>query len=155
MNLIRRTKTSKLDKTQKKEATIKDNIPDSETFDDKLHKNEAVDFDLFDLEKSLKTDIMGNTSARNQENQDASASNKKCTEEEEWINLIRTKTSILDKTQKKEATKDNVLESETFDNELEMNETVDFDLFDLEKNLKQTLFTTSLLKIKKMRMHQH
>ena len=68
MNLIRRTKTSKLDKTQKKEATIKDNIPDSETFDDKLHKNEAVDFDLFDLEKSLKTDITGNTSARNQEN---------------------------------------------------------------------------------------
>ena len=36
INLIRRTKTSKLEKTQKKEATIKDNIPDSETFDDEL-----------------------------------------------------------------------------------------------------------------------
>ena len=65
INLIRRTKTSKLDKAQKKEATTKDNIPDSETFDDELDKNETVDFDLFDLEKSLKTDIFGNTSARN------------------------------------------------------------------------------------------
>ena len=62
-------------------------------------------------------DIIGNTSARNQENEDASVSNKKCTEEEGWINLIRTKTSILDKTQKKEATKDNILESKTFDDE--------------------------------------
>ena len=84
------------------------------------------------------------------------AGKRKCTEEKGWINLIRrTKTSKLDKTQKKEAIKDNILESETFDNELEMNETVDFDLFDLEKNLKQTLFTTSILEIKKMRMHQH
>ena len=54
INLIRRTKTSKRDKAQKKEATIKDNIPDNETFDDELDKNEKVDFDLFDLEKSLK-----------------------------------------------------------------------------------------------------
>ena len=82
-------------------------------------------FDLFDLEKSLKTDIIGNASARNQENEDASALTKKCTEEERWINLIRTKTSILDKTQKKEAAKDNILESKTFDNELDKNETVD------------------------------
>ena len=155
INLIRRTKTSKLDKTQKKEATIKDNIPDSETFDDELDKNETVDFDLFDLEKSLKTEIIGNTSARNRENEDASALNKRCTEEEGWIDLIRTKTSILGKTQKKEATKDNILESETFDDELEMNETVDFDLFYLEKIWKQTLFTTSILEIKKMRIHQH
>ena len=43
INLIRRTKASKLDKAQKKEATIKDNIPDSETFDDELDKNETVD----------------------------------------------------------------------------------------------------------------
>ena len=135
INLIRRTKTSKLDKAQKKEATTKDNSPDSETFDDELDKNETVDFDLFDLEKSLKTDIIGNISARNQENENASALNKKCTEEEGWINLIRTKTSILDKTQKKEATKDNILESKTFDNELDMNETVDSDIFDLEKKI--------------------
>ena len=136
INFIRRVKTSKLDKTQKKEATIKDNIPDTETFDDELDKNETVDIDLFDLEKSLKTDIIGNSSARNQENGDASVLNKKFSEEEGSINLIRTNTSILDKTQKKEATKDNILERETFDNELEMNETVDFDLFDLEKNLE-------------------
>ena len=136
INFIRRVKTSKLDKTQKKEATIKDNIPDTETFDDELDKNEAVDIDLFDLEKSLKTDIIGNSSARNQENGDTSVLNKTFSEEEGSINLIRTNTSILDKTQKKEATKDNILERETFDNELEMNETVDFDLFDLEKNLE-------------------
>ena len=49
--------------------------------------------------------------------------------------MIRTKTSILDKTQKKEATKDNILESKTFDNELDMNETVDSDIFDLEKKI--------------------
>ena len=36
INLIRRTKASKWDKAQKKEATIKDNIPDSKTFDDEL-----------------------------------------------------------------------------------------------------------------------
>ena len=88
------------------------------------------------MEKSLKTDITGSSSARNQENGDASVLNKKFSEEEGSINLIRTNTSILDKTQKKEATKDNILERETFDNELEMNETVDFDLFDLEKNLE-------------------
>ena len=69
--MIRRTKTSKLEKTQKKEATIMDNISDSETFDDKLDKNETVNFDLFNLEKSLKTDIIGNINARNQENEDA------------------------------------------------------------------------------------
>ena len=81
----------------------------------------------------MKTDIIGNSSARNQENGDTSVLNKTFSEEEGSINLIRTNTSILDKTQKKEATKDNILERETFDNELEMNETVDFDLFDLEK----------------------
>ena len=43
--MIRRTKTSKLDKTQKKEAT-KNNISDSKTFEDELDKNETVDFDL-------------------------------------------------------------------------------------------------------------
>ena len=43
--MIRRTQTSKLDKTQKKEAT-KDNICDSKTFEDELDKNETVDFDL-------------------------------------------------------------------------------------------------------------
>ena len=48
IDLIRRSKTSKLDKTQKKEATIRENIPDSKTFDDELDKNEIVDFDLFD-----------------------------------------------------------------------------------------------------------
>ena len=135
--MIRRTKTSKLEKTQKKEATIMDNISDSETFDDKLDKNETVNFDLFNLEKSLKTDITGNINARNQENEDASTLNKKCTKEEKgWIDLIRTKTSKLDNTQKNKATKDNILYSATFDNELEMNETVVFDLFDLEKKLE-------------------
>ena len=135
--MIRRTKTSKLEKTQKKEATIMDNISDSETFDDKLDKNETVNFDLFNLEKSLKTDIIGNINARNQENEDASTLNKKCTKEEKgWIDLIRTKTSKLDNTQKNKATKDNILYSATFDNELEMNETVVFDLFDLEKKLE-------------------
>ena len=135
--MIRRTKTSKLEKTQKKEATIMDNISDSETFDDKLDKNETVNFDLFNLEKSLKTDIIGNINARNQENEDASTLNKKCTKEEKgWIDLIRTKTSKLDNTQKNKTTKDNILYSATFDNELEMNETVGFDLFDLEKNLE-------------------
>ena len=112
INLIRRTKTSKLEKTQKKEATIMDNISDSETFDDKLDKNETVNFDLFNLEKSLKTDIIGNINARNQENEDASILSKKCTKEEKgWINLIRTKTSKIDNTQKKEATKDNIIDS--------------------------------------------
>ena len=48
INLISRTNTSKLDNTQKKEATLKGNIPESETFDDELHKNETVDFDLCD-----------------------------------------------------------------------------------------------------------
>ena len=48
IDLIRRSKTSKLDKTQKKEATIRENIPDSKTFDDELDKNEIVDFDLFE-----------------------------------------------------------------------------------------------------------
>ena len=133
INLIR-TKTSKLDKTQKKEAT-KDNIPGSETFDDELQKNETVDFDLFDLEESLEPDI-GNINARNQENEDASTLNRKCTEEKGWINLIRTKTSKLDKTQKNKATKDNILDSETFDDELEINETVDLDKFDLRKSLE-------------------
>ena len=112
INLIRRTKSSKLDKTQKKEATIEDNISDSETFDDELDKNETVEFDLFNLEKSLKTDIIGNINARNQENEDASILSKKCTKEEKgWINLIRTKTSKIDNTQKKEATKDNIIDS--------------------------------------------
>ena len=112
INLIRRTKSSKLDKTQKKEATIVDNISDSETFDDELDKNETVEFDLFNLEKSLKTDIIGNINARNQENVDASILSKKCTKEEKgWINLIRTKTSKIDNTQKKEATKDNIIDS--------------------------------------------
>ena len=112
INLIRRTKSSKLDKTQKKEATIVDNISDSETFDDELDKNETVEFDLFNLEKSLKTDIIGNINARNQENEDASILSKKCTKEEKgWINLIRTKTSKIDNTQKKEATKDNIIDS--------------------------------------------
>ena len=46
--MIRRSKTSKLDKTQKKEATIKENVADSKTFDDELDKNEIVAFDLFD-----------------------------------------------------------------------------------------------------------
>ena len=41
-----------------------------------------------------------------------------CTEEKGWVNLIRTKTSKLDKTQRKEASKD-IPDSETFDNELE------------------------------------
>ena len=112
INLIRRTKSSKLDKTQKKEATIVDNISDSETFDDELDKNETVEFDLFNLEKSLKTDIIGNINARNQENEDASILSKKCTKEEKgWINLIRTKTSKIDNTQKKEATKDNIIDN--------------------------------------------
>ena len=75
-----------------------------------------------------------------------------CTEEKGWVNLIRTKTSKLDKTQRKEASKD-IPDSETFDNELEMNETVDTDLFDLENVWKQTLLTILLLEIKKMRMH--
>ena len=89
-----------------------DNISDSETFDDKLDKNETVNFDLFNLEKSLKTDIIGNINARNQENEDASILSKKCTKEEKgWINLIRTKTSKIDNTQKKEATKDNIIDS--------------------------------------------
>ena len=44
IDLIRRSKTSKLDKT----PTIKENVPDSKTFDDELDKNEIVVFDLFD-----------------------------------------------------------------------------------------------------------
>ena len=44
----RKSETSKLDKTQKKEATIKENVADSKTFDDELDKNEIVAFDLFD-----------------------------------------------------------------------------------------------------------
>ena len=112
INLIRRTKSSKLDKNQKKEATVVDNISDSETFDDELDKNETVDIDLFNLEKSLKTDIIGNINARNQEDEDKSTLSKKCTKEEKgWINLIRTKTSKIDNTQKKEATKDNIIDS--------------------------------------------
>ena len=112
INLIRRTKSSKLDKNQKKEATVVDNISDSETFDDELDKNEIVDIDLFNLEKSLKTDIIGNINARNQEDEDKSTLSKKCTKEEKgWINLIRTKTSKIDNTQKKEATKDNIIDS--------------------------------------------
>ena len=67
-----RTKTSNVDKTQTKEAT-KGNIPDTETFDDELEMNETVDFDLFDLEKSLETDITDNINTRNQENKDASS----------------------------------------------------------------------------------
>ena len=55
------------DKTQTKEAS-KGNIPDTETFDDELEMNETVDFDLFDLEKSLETDITDNINTRNQEN---------------------------------------------------------------------------------------
>ena len=58
---------------------------------------------------------------------------RKCTKEKGWINLIRTKPSKLGKIQNKEATKDDI---PTFDDELEMNETVDFDLFDLEKGLE-------------------
>ena len=73
INLIR-TKTSKLDKTQKKEAT-EDNIPDSETFDDELEMNETVDFDLPDLEKSLKTDIIDNINNRNKKNEHATTLN--------------------------------------------------------------------------------
>ena len=134
INLLR-TKTSKLGKTQKKEAT-KDNIPGSEAFDDELQKNETVDFDLFDLEESLEPDIIGNINARNQENEDASTLNRKCTEEKGWINLIGTKASKLEKTQKNKATKDNILDSETFDDELEINETVDLDKFDLRKSLE-------------------
>ena len=78
---------------------------------------------------------------------------RKCTEEKGWINLIRTKTSKPDKTQKKQVTKDNIPDNETFDNELEMNETVDFDLFDWEKSLETDILTTLILEIKKMRMH--
>ena len=74
--------------------------------------------------------------ARNQENEDASTLNRKCTEEKGWINLIGTKASKLDKTQKNKATKDNILDSETFDDELEINETVDLDKFDLRKSLE-------------------
>ena len=51
--MIRRTKTSKLDKTQKKEAT-KNNISDSKTFEDELDKNETVDFDLRLKRKKLQ-----------------------------------------------------------------------------------------------------
>ena len=61
---------------------------------------------------------------------------RKCTEKKGWINLLRTKTSKLGKTQKKEATKDNIPGSETFDDELQKNERVDFDLFDLEESLE-------------------
>ena len=53
INLIRRTKISELDKAQTKEATTKDNIPDSETFDDELDMNQTVDSDIFDLEKKI------------------------------------------------------------------------------------------------------
>ena len=58
---------------------------------------------------------------------------RKCTKEKGWINLSSTKTSKQDETQKKKATKDNI---PTFDDELEMNETMDFDLFDLGKSLE-------------------
>ena len=70
INLIR-TKPSKLGKTQNKEAT-KDDIP---TFDDELEMNETVDFDLFDLEKGLETDIIHNINTKKQENEDASTFN--------------------------------------------------------------------------------
>ena len=72
-----RTKNSILGKTQKKEAT-KDNILESETFDNELEMNETVDFDLFDLEKNLETDIIHNINTRNQENEDASTLNTSC-----------------------------------------------------------------------------
>ena len=72
-----RTKTSILDKTQKKEAT-KDNVLESETFDNELEMNETVDFNLFDLEKNLETDIIHNINTRNQENEDASTLNTLC-----------------------------------------------------------------------------
>ena len=65
---------------------------------------------------------------------------RQCTKEKGWINLLRTKTSKLDKTQKKEAIKDN---TPTFDDEL------------WKKVWKQTLLTTLILKTKKMRMRQH
>ena len=54
---------------------------------------------------------------------------RKCTEEKGWINLIRTE----------EATKDNIPDSETFDDELKMNETVDSDLFDFKKSLEKDI----------------
>ena len=66
-----RTKPSKLGKIQNKEAT-KDDIP---TFDDELEMNETVDFDLFDLEKGLETDIIHNINTKKQENEDASTFN--------------------------------------------------------------------------------
>ena len=40
--------------------------------------NETVDFDLFDLEKYLETDIIHNINTRNQENEDASTLNTSC-----------------------------------------------------------------------------
>ena len=66
-----RTKPSKLGKIQNKEAT-KDDIP---TFDDELEMNETVDFDLFDLEKGLETDIIHNINTKKQENEGASTLN--------------------------------------------------------------------------------
>ena len=68
-----------------------------------------------------------------------------CTEEKGWVNLIRTKTSKLDKTQRKEASKD-IPDSETFDNELEMNETEDIDLFDLEKCLETDIIDNIIIR---------
>ena len=72
-----RTKNSILGKTQKKEAT-KDNILESETFDNDVEMNETVDFDLFYLEKILETDIIHNINTRNQENEDTSILNTSC-----------------------------------------------------------------------------
>ena len=68
---------------------------------------------------------------------------RNCTEEKGSINLIRrTKTSKLDKTQKKEATKNNISDSKTFEDELDKNETVDFDLRLKRKKLQKIIFVT-------------
>ena len=52
--LDQRRKASKLDNTQKKQAVIKDTIPDTETFDDELDKNETAGFDLFDQKEKYQ-----------------------------------------------------------------------------------------------------
>ena len=63
---------------------------------------------------------------------------KKCTEEKEWSNIIRKKISKLDKKLNKEFKPDDKLNNfEIYDVQLEMEETVYFDLSDLEKSLEE------------------
>ena len=69
---------------------------------------------------------------------------RESTEEEEWSNIIRKKTSKLDKKLNKEPKPDDKLNNfEIYDVQLEIDETVYFDLCDLKKNLEEGIINNN------------